>query len=117
VKFADLETVNERFNGLPYVPELSDDWKPIDLTGGDCDSVATAKFDALVRTCDWPHSALRLAVCYVETGGYHCVLLADLDGQTWVLDNRHPRPMEFQLLPYQWDKIQIAGTQQWEKAS
>ena len=112
--FDDLITVNVKVNLLPYKAEVGDDWNPISEDGGDCDSYAMAKLHRLLDR-GWPISALRLATCYVETGEYHAVLLADLNGQTWVLDNRYGHPAEFQLLPYKWDKIQVAGTQNWEK--
>lgn len=112
---ADLNLVNAKVNLLPYVAEVGDDWTPIADAGGDCDSYATAKYERLVHM-GWPRQWLRLATCWVETGEYHAVLLVDLNGQTWCLDNRYPHPMEFQLLPYRWHKLQVAGTNQWEMA-
>jgi len=44
------------------------------------------------------------------------VLAAEICGAMWGLDNRQPRITEWQLLRYKWDKLQIAGTQQWEMA-
>ena len=112
----DLNLVNAKVNLLPYKSEVGDDWTPITDAGDDCDSYATEKYRRLVAL-GWPKSALRLATCFVEDGGYHAVLLADTpDGQTWVLDHRYPRPTEFQLLPYRWHKLQIPGTQEWEFA-
>ena len=111
-----LTQVNSDINRMPYVAEMGDDdWTPIVPSGGDCDSYATAKFQALADL-GWPIEELRLATCWVETGGYHAVLLVDLSGQTWVLDNRYPLPMEFNLLNYKWHKLQIAGTEEWELA-
>ena len=116
MNLAELNLVNAKVNLFPYTAEPGDDWTPITEAGGDCDSYATEKYRRLVAL-GWPKSALRLATCYVETGDYHAVLLADTpDGQTWVLDNRRPRPTEFQLMPYRWHKLQIAGTQHWELA-
>lgn len=114
MNYSDLRIVNAKVNALPYKAEIGDDWTPI-TDAGDCDSYATEKYRRMVLA-GWPKSALRLATCYVESGEHHAVLLADLDGQTWVLDNRYPHPMEYDLLPYRWGKLQIAGTQQWEKA-
>jgi predicted transglutaminase-like cysteine proteinase len=111
----DLQSVNERINALPYKADIGDDWTPITAAGDDCDSYATAKFEALA-TMGWPVASLRLATCWTEDTAYHAVLLADLEGQTWVLDNRKAWPIEFELLPYKWDKLQVAGTQDWEKA-
>lgn len=116
ISFYDLKLVNTKINLLPYESEIEDDWKPITDAGDDCDSYATAKFERLVQM-GWPTQFLRLATCYVETGDYHAVLLVDWDGQTWVLDNRHPLPMEYDLLPYKWHLLQVAGTQNWEKAA
>lgn len=115
ISFNDLKLVNTKVNLLPYESEVGDDWIPA-VTAGDCDSYATAKFERLIAM-GWPVQFLRLATCYVESGEYHAVLLVDWDGQTWVLDNRHPLPMEYNILPYKWDKLQVAGTQTWEKVS
>jgi predicted transglutaminase-like cysteine proteinase len=111
-KFDELTAINETINKLPYRAEVRDDWTPI-VTSGDCDSYATAKYEALVHS-GWSRKDLRLATCYVEDGGYHAVLLAELDGQTWVLDNRQPYPTEFSMLPYTFKLLQIAGTCKWE---
>lgn len=113
--FDDLRVVNAKVNLLPYVSEVGDDWQPITEAGDDCDSYATAKYERLVAL-GWPKSALRLATCWVETGEYHAVLLADLGQETWVLDNRQAYPANYDLLPYKWHKLQIAGTQEWERA-
>ena len=115
ISLNDLRLVNTKINLLPYCSEVEDDWVPA-VAAGDCDSYATAKFERLVQM-GWPTQFLRLATCYVETGEYHAVLLVDWDGQTWVLDNRHPLPMEYDLLPYRWHLLQVAGTQNWEKVS
>lgn len=115
MNLSELNLVNAKVNLLPYKAEVGDDWTPITADGDDCDSYATEKYRRLVQM-GWPKSVLRLATCFVEDGGYHAVLLADLDGQTWVLDNRTPHPTEFNLMPYRWHKLQIAGTQQWEFA-
>ena len=112
----ELKSVNAKWNACVYAAEVMDDWTPI-LPGGkgDCDSYATAKMQDLYNR-GWPLSVMRLATCFVETGGYHCVLLVDWEGTTWVLDNRRPFPTEYSLLPYKWDKLQIAGTRAWEEA-
>jgi predicted transglutaminase-like cysteine proteinase len=132
ISLNDLKLVNTKINLLPYKSEPVDDWIPITEAGGDCDSYATAKFERLFLM-GWPNNFLRFAICYVEpfklideiTGELrdatmkercHLVLLVDWDGQTWVLDNRHPLPIEFNLLPYKWHLLQVAGTQNWEKA-
>jgi len=104
-------------NGSPFATDIGeDDWTPaIPKCAADCDSFATAKFLKLTEL-GWPLSALRLATCWTETDVYHCVLLVDMDGQTYVMDNRYPLPMEYQLLRYVWHKFQVPGTQRWEYA-
>lgn len=121
--FVDLKIVNTKVNLLPYRTELADDWTPIDAAGGDCDSYATAKLQRLAQY-GWPERALRLACCFVEPSAapekrnrYHAVLLADFDGQTWVLDNRHPLPMPYDQLPYEWHKLWNHDLNAWEYAA
>ena len=85
--------------------------------------MATWKLRHLVGAYNWPVESLRLACCFVERKAaskkrdrYHCVLLADFDGQTYVLDNRWPHPMEFQLLDYEWHKVYSHELKAWEWA-
>lgn len=111
----ELDAVNAAINKLPYVAELTDDWRPIDEWGGDCDSYATAKMLKLYQL-GWPIESMRLAECKINAGGLHCVLLVDLDGETWNLDNRYPFPKLKDFTPYTWTRIQIAGTPDWETA-
>ena len=119
----DLKIVNTKVNLLPYKAEVADDWTPITEAGDDCDSYAMAKLQRLVQY-GWPERALRLACCFVEPAAaadkrdrYHAVLLADFEGQTWVLDNRYPLPMEAQLLPYEWHKFWSHDLNAWEYAT
>jgi predicted transglutaminase-like cysteine proteinase len=119
----DLKIVQTKVNMLPYKADAErygcpEFWEAIDESGGDCDDFAIAKLQRL-KAMGMPISQMRLATCWAlpHQQGYHCVLLVDLDGTTWVLDNRYPLPMEYDLLPYEWDKLQIAGTMNWEKAA
>lgn len=114
--FELLKQVNSEINALPYIPEVGDDWTPA-LTGGDCDSYATRKMEEL-SSRGIPVSSMRLATAWVDhaQSGYHAVLLVDHDGQTYVLDNRYPHPMEYQMVPYKWHKLMRAGTRDWELA-
>lgn len=118
----DLKIVQTKVNMLPYVsdPERWDRpefWEDIDERGGDCEDFAIAKLQRL-KAMGMPIAAMRLAACWCfpNRDGYHGVLLVDLAGQTWVLDNRYPLPMEHALLPYEWHKFQIPGTRRWEYA-
>jgi predicted transglutaminase-like cysteine proteinase len=113
VKYDDLEDVNREFNAYEYETEVGDDWTPIDLTldkADDCDSYATAKAERLLKM-GWPRSALRIGHC-----DRHLVLLADLDGQTWLLDNRYPHPMRYQDVGYKWLEFGHLDTGKWELA-
>lgn len=130
---ADLRIVNTKVNLLPYksdaerfgTPEF---WATIDEQGGDCDDYVIAKYRRLFAMGFSPKT-MRFATCFVEpfrgedgnwvpkSKRYHLVLLVDVDNTTYVLDNRHPLPMEDEILPYEFHKIQVAGTQQWEWAN
>ena len=54
---------------------------------GDCEDYSLTKRQRLIEL-GIPASKLRLAVCYAENGEGHCVLTCDVDGVTYVLDNR-----------------------------
>ena len=129
--FDQLRDVNSEVNQLPYVFKREELWKKTKDYAA-CSNSTSIKYQALYDL-GWPTNFLREATCWVEafktidkiTGElrwatederYHAVLLVDWDGQTWVLDNRHPLPMEYDLLPYKWHLLQVAGTQNWEHA-
>ena len=119
----DLKVVNTKINLFPYKSEVTEDWTPIDITKeDDCDSYATAKQWRLVHAYGFPETSTRLATCFVEPSAGekrnrgHLVLLVDLNDTTYVLDNRYPNPSEWEMMPYEWHKLQIAGTQTWEWA-
>jgi len=123
----DLKIVNSKVNMLPYKsdPErfgMLEWWADIDESGGDCDDYAIAKYHRL-RSMGMPAGQMRFATCFVERSAaaekkdrYHCVLLVDMNGQTYVLDNRHSLPLEYDMLPYEFHKLQIAGTREFEWA-
>jgi predicted transglutaminase-like cysteine proteinase len=125
MNFAELSRVNADINKLPYTSAVDPLWEPInkDDDGGTCSNFAVAKFRELHRL-GWPANVLRLACCFAEPSAaaekrdrYHAVLLADFEGQTWVLDNRYPLPMEAQLLPYEWHKFWNHDLNAWEYAT
>lgn len=70
---------------------------------GDCEDYALLK-RALLLEQGWSSDKLNLCCCWVETGGYHCVLLVDTDKGFYILDNRYAWPMTPKSLPYKWDK-------------
>lgn len=116
-----LKLVNTKVNLLEYKTQIGDDWNPFTPNGFDCNNYATRKMEELAAR-GVPLESMRLATCFVEASAgekrnrYHAVLLVDINGQTYVLDNRYPLPMEFDLLPYEWHKIQVAGARTWEWA-
>jgi predicted transglutaminase-like cysteine proteinase len=115
ISLNDLKLVNTKVNLIEYKEQIGDDWNPFTENGFDCNNYATRKYEELIAR-GWPKEFLRLATCWTRHNGegYHAVLIVDYDGQSYVLDNCYPLPMEFQMLPYKWHKIQIAGTRQWE---
>lgn len=129
VDYSTLKNCNVEFNAYTYATELTEDWTPINITkADDCDSYATAKQWRLVKDHGFPETSTRLACCFVEpfrkadgnwaTKGerYHLVLLVNLDGTTYVLDNRHPLPMPYDHLPYEWHKFWNYEMNAWEWA-
>lgn len=70
---------------------------------GDCEDYALAKRGHLLSLGYSPDS-LYLALCWCETGDYHCVLLVETDRGLFALDNRYLTPMPPSKLPYKWDK-------------
>ena len=109
----DLKRINTEINALPYDFHVEELWEMPKDNHAACSNYAVAKYRRLIEQ-GWAFNTLRLACCYVETGEYHAVLCVDYEGQTWVLDNRHPYPMEYDMLPYKFHKVQVAGTPQWE---
>jgi len=127
ITYSAIRRINGEVNSLPYksdaelfgTPEF---WAAITESGGDCEDFSIAKYHRLLQSGATPQQ-LRFATCFVEPSAdpdkrnrYHCVLLIDLDDTTYVLDNRYPNPNEHNFVPYEWHKIQIAGTQTWEWA-
>lgn len=110
---AELEGVNREINALPYRADIErygrpEFWAEVDQDGGDCEDFARRKRHELLQL-GWPPSALRLATCWDEMGGYHAVLTVDTDRGTLVLDNRFPRPERWEDLSvhgYRWDRRQ-----------
>ncbi len=70
---------------------------------GDCEDYALLKRQRLLEA-GFASKDLHLACCWVETGGYHAVLLCNTSKGWFVLDNRYNWPMTPKSLPYRWDK-------------
>lgn len=131
--YDELCSVNFEINhSSKYMSDLSqygaaEYWADIRITKeGDCEDYGIAKAKELLRK-GWDVQALRIAKCYVEeflitdkvTGKlrdatraerYHGVLLVDLEGVTYCLDNRCDEVRPYQLTGYEFDWVQIPGT-------
>ena len=66
---------------------------------GDCDNFAMTCAELALRS-EHPPNTIQLALCYVETGGYHAVCFVGSE----CLDNRHRSAIRWHLLPYRWDR-------------
>lgn len=55
---------------------------------GDCEDYSLLKRERLFEL-EWPTDKINLCCCWVETGGYHCVLLVETDKGWFILDNRY----------------------------
>ena len=83
----------------------TDHWEfPLDLKG-DCEDYAIAKKQALESHGIESH----FACCWVETGGYHAVLIIQTDKGDFVLDNRYDEVRNYADLPYLWHRIERSG--------
>jgi predicted transglutaminase-like cysteine proteinase len=114
IEFSKAKAINSAINELPYKsdPERYNSpefWTEIDSNGGDCEDFALAKRAALLAA-GADHSDLHLATCFIETGGFHAVLVVDTNEGSFVLDNRFPFPMPKQALNYTWNSIQEGNT-------
>lgn len=70
---------------------------------GDCEDYALLK-RALLLEQGTHHDDIYLALCWCETGEYHCVLVVETEKGAYVLDNRYPFLTEPKMLNYKWDK-------------
>lgn len=96
---AKLETVNRAFNARPYVTaqrnwHRSSYWEtPFELLarGGQCEDYAIAKYLALHAAGVGDDSIRVLIVHDTDLGVDHAVLVADVAGTPYLLDNLSPR--------------------------
>jgi predicted transglutaminase-like cysteine proteinase len=96
-----LEAVNRLANRVAYVEDpvnygVDDYWATPDeffARGGDCEDYVIAKYAAL-RLLGWPAERLRMAVVYDTAREImHAVLVVQVSGAAYMLDNRHARAM------------------------
>lgn len=118
-----LAQVNQQDNEIRYIAtpgldEVADWWTDQPVAGRSwvCRDFCLKKADDL-KALGWSPSALTIALCYVETGGYHAVLAVDDDEpQPWILDSRFAAVYRMDEPPaaYRWDRRQVAGTTEFE---
>lgn len=93
-----LRAVHNFINQRPWVDDrsnygINDYWaSPLEFLsrGGDCEDFAFAKYVSL-RRLGHPVELMRLLVLNdLNAGQPHAVLLVELDGEVWVLDNLAP---------------------------
>ena len=102
------ERINNTVNAsVTYRTDLEQYDKPehwcLPTKFGDCEDYALLKRAYLLEQ-GWDVDKIHLACCWVETGGYHAVLLCNTSKGWFVLDNRYTWPMTPKSLPYRWDK-------------
>ena len=127
--FDEITRINAEVNKVPFMRGmLGDTWDQATtdfmgmLSGANCNSYATAKMQKLYQAGQ-PIDTLRLMMCNHPNDprgplpeGNHVCLLADCDGETYILCNTLPEPTLMERVPYEWKRIQVAGTPDWEFA-
>jgi predicted transglutaminase-like cysteine proteinase len=84
---------------------------------GDCDDFAMTCLDLLLDAGE-PRHAMRMMLCWVETGEYHAVSGIDVDDTTMIFDCRQRRVMDFRSLPYRWDRgMRLSEAPTWRTLS
>ena len=112
-RMAVLTRVNRAVNAevYPVAAALvgSSPWsRPILQNGvmmGDCKNYAVEKRQRLLAA-GFPAQDLFYAIAYRRDVGLHAVLVAEIDGRDFVLDNRSPWVVPWSEAPYVWVKRQ-----------
>lgn len=73
----------------------------IRLVGADCNAHAHLKQRTLIAM-GWPPNAVLLAAAFTEHNEGHMVVIVKTNQGDLVLDNRTPRIVDWQELPYRW---------------
>lgn len=120
-KYEELEEVfNFVKSRFRYTPDIelygrSEFWAVMgDDFKGDCEDFLLTCRKILIDK-GWPKSDVVPACCWVETGGYHAVLVAYIGQDAYVLDNRQRNVVAWQTIPYIWDKILDRSCDFWLK--
>jgi predicted transglutaminase-like cysteine proteinase len=117
---AQMEAVNRWANAKPYVEDITnwglpDYWEtPGEFIahGGDCEDFAIAKYFSLVRL-GFAARDLRIAVVSDSRAhDFHAVLVANIDGTEWLLDNQIAQMVPLAEAP-QYTPIYALNEQGW----
>lgn len=117
---AQMEAVNRWANAKPYVEDIAnwglpDYWEtPGEFIahGGDCEDFAIAKYFSLVRL-GFAARDLRIAVVSdSKAHDFHAVLVANIDGTEWLLDNQIAQMVPLASQP-QYTPIYALNEQGW----
>ena len=117
---AQMEAVNRWANAKPYVEDIAnwglpDYWEtPGEFIahGGDCEDFAIAKYFSLVRL-GFAARDLRIAVVSDSRAhDFHAVLVANIDGTEWLLDNQIAQMVPLAEAP-QYTPIYALNEQGW----
>jgi len=109
-----LDTIQEKVNAaIEPRNDPAHVWDyPVNGTG-DCNKYALEKRRELIAF-GWPEQSLLLAVVMTETNEEHLVLVARTSRGDMVLDNRTPKVVAWNSLPYRWIELQSAEkSMQW----
>ncbi|MGF1594435.1 MAG: transglutaminase-like cysteine peptidase [Kiloniellaceae bacterium] len=110
VREAELGQVHRLVNeSVQFRNEPKDIWEPAG-SWGDCEDFAIRKLQILMEDFGWPRGALTLAVCRIETGQRHAVLLAHTSRGVYALDNRQAFVLPWRALDYRWQAREEAGS-------
>lgn len=129
--YDQIDRINRRINASTrYRPDVElygriEFWE-VAQGAGDCEDYALAKRAALLAE-GFPAEDLRLATVFTETEegrqrmeagkmGDHAVLIAATPEGDYILDNRFEYPMLLRDTQYTMDRVQVAGTSNWETA-
>ena len=121
---AQISQVNAEANAIPF-DEVIGAHEPVDWWTDDpdadgsfvCRDYVLLKAEKL-QALGWNPHDMTVVLCWTEPVGeppqreYHAVLAVEVDGETWILDNRADDIYRWDQSPYdyQWDQRQVAGT-------
>lgn len=115
-----LRKINQRVNrNVVWRADSTDTWTSVSDTPGstgDCEDFAITKRMELISN-GFPTKSLSYAVVYLPRVGFHAVLVANVAGTDYVLDNRTPWVQRWSKTRYVWLLKQSASdSSQWFSA-